>query len=123
MRARGGEGVSTRRRTITICCLLSAGMLLGSLAVLQVLAPRVEAAPHGGGDGSPFALHCNSDEVLAGINLRIGRFVDSIEAVCVKFNSDGTWSGSPATRGRTGGSGGSAASQLCNSGWVVTGIH
>ncbi len=100
-----------------------AGMLVALMVALSVAPPPVEAAPHGGSGGSQFTLTCSGDEVLAGINVQAGRLVDSVQALCVKVNPNGTWSGGHVARGRAGGSGGSPVTALCDQGSVVTGIH
>ena len=99
------------------------GMLVALIATLGVAPLTVGAAPHGGNGGSPFNLTCSGDEVLVGITVRAGRLVDSVEALCVKVNPNGTWSGGHVARGRAGGSGGSSVMALCDQGSAVTGIH
>ena len=90
-----------------------------SAASNSLAAPPASA---GGSGGSPFTSDCNSDGVMVGIKVRTGSLVDSIQAVCVKVNSNGTWAGSQFDGTRAGGNGGAPGSLICANGSAVRGI-
>lgn len=76
----------------------------------------------GGGGGTAYTLDCPSNQVLVGIKGRAGSWIDRIHGVCVKVNYDGSWSGGTTTTSYKGGSGGTAFSRTCASGYAVSGI-
>jgi len=96
-------------------------VLIGTLGPLGLLAAAAQATPpRGGSGGSAFNLDCGSDAVLAGVTIRAGTLVDSVEVICVKVRADGSWSGSYASKGKAGGSGGGL---LSLSGRATTHAH
>lgn len=76
----------------------------------------------GGSGGSPFTSDCNSDGVMVGIKVRTGTLVDSVQAVCVKVRSNGTWAGGQFDATRAGGNGGTAGSLICQDGSAVQSV-
>ena len=79
-------------------------------------------ATAGGSGGSAFTSDCNSDGVMVGIKVRTGSLVDSVQAVCVKVRSNGSWAGGTFDGARAGGNGGTASPLICESGSAVQSI-
>lgn len=78
----------------------------------QTAAPWT--AQIGGNGGGPFRLDCPSGNVLAGVSgyadaLGVNRLVP----LCVKAAANGTWQGTPAAIGQTGGPWGAAYTRQC----------
>lgn len=98
-----------------------------AVALLVAAAPRpAEAAsstPQAGGTGgTAFTLTCPDGKALIGIKGKAASYVDSIRAVCARFDAIGQASGVVST-GVKGGSGGQAYELRCPSGQVVTGLR
>ncbi len=71
---------------------------------------------------SSFTSDCGSDGVMAGIRVRTGTLVDSVQAICVKVGSNGAWAGGQFDGTRAGGNGGSPSDLLCDQGSAVTAV-
>ena len=76
----------------------------------------------GGSGGTAYRLNCPSNRVLVGIRGRAGSLIDGIRGVCVKVSYNGNWSGGTTNTTYKGGSGGTAFSRICPSGYAVSGI-
>ncbi|MBX2868691.1 MAG: hypothetical protein KTR18_08450 [Acidiferrobacterales bacterium] len=77
----------------------------------------------GGNGGDAFSSICDSNQVLAGIRVRSGFWLDRIQARCVNVSA-GQWVDTPASRTGNGGTGGSpAVTQDCPEDHAVSGIR
>jgi hypothetical protein len=112
--------------------MLARSMILGvtwsALALVPRSAPDLSAQylpVYGGSGGAAFTRSCGSGKVLTGIRYRAGMSIDAIGLLCRQVLADGSL-GSESTVGTlVGGGGGTAGSDSCPAGTVITGgrIH
>jgi hypothetical protein len=77
----------------------------------------------GGGGGNPFTRPCHSDEVLVGMRVKFGSWIDSAAGRCVKVTSAGAWNGPIRTLAAVGGGGGNHITTLdCPNGHAISGF-
>ena len=112
--------VGARRRLIVQLAGLS---VVASLA----LSDHARAAEYltgvaGGSTGSPFAIRCAEDEVLAGVTGKAGWYIDKIQALCVQVDPLGRWIGIDVAGGSAGGTLGSPFTLRCAENHAVSGI-
>jgi hypothetical protein len=109
---RGGAGAVIDRLQL----LCSEGAIDASIAT-----PWVSNAV-GGNGGDASTISCASNEVLAGVRVKAGYWLDSIEPRCVAVTATGAWSGSVNNGTRAGGSGGTVARLTCPDNQAVSAI-
>jgi hypothetical protein len=84
---------------------------------------RSASGMFGGGGGSSFARTCRNGEVMVGVSVRSGWWIDSIAPRCVSVTNTGAWNGAVRTLARTGGGGGDHTATLdCPNHFAVSGI-
>ena len=106
--------------TCKVSAINSTGIGGSASAASNSVTPTGPTA--GGTGGSPFTSDCSSDGVMVGIKVRTGSLVDSVQAVCVKVRSNGSWAGGTFDGTRAGGNGGTAGSLICQSGSAVQSV-
>jgi hypothetical protein len=121
------SGLGTQRKEMTInvdpappqmASQSQYGQAVTGMQTTQVLTATATGGG-GGSGGNPFTSDCGGDGAMVGIRARAGSLVDSVQAVCVKVNSNGSWAGGYYDGAKAGGSGGNPVNLLCDEGWAV----
>jgi hypothetical protein len=95
--------------------LLAATGLGLLVAIVTVPARAQDTALLGGGGGGLQKHPCPAGHLLAGLQARIGHWMDHVEPLCVPLTLEGRWAGGPvaAGAGMGGSGGGNPAQTVC----------
>jgi hypothetical protein len=104
---------------------LTSALALGLFAAFAATEPAQATltGSAGGNGGSSFRLSCPKGQVLIGVRARHGAYVDQLRGICRNLDAAGNWLGSSVNTSRVaGGSGGSAVTRTCPSGFAISGF-
>ena len=83
-----------------------------------------ELSPDSNGGGTTFNLPCGRDNVLVGIRVASGFYVDRVQGICSQINNAGDWVGNTfTTANAAGGNTGTVRDLTCPRGMAVGGLR
>ena len=114
-----GSNAQTRRSAKTKCAILATAV--GLILATATGANAREVGSYGGNGGGSYRSECRPPDALIGINLRSGRDLDAVVAICIPLNAEGTeWAGEAYEPTQYWGGGGGVYQKIaCKPGDVV----